>query len=525
MSDNESFVSIDNASEEEKGGKTNEEEEEEKKKKQVVKNPTTTESKCLDTFLDFDINYLEEEEKCNYVGPTVCPRIDYVEVKSEKVHFLENQNIDNVNHILNNRTKEEINTFFKLKKELFTIAYKNQIDKLKKNKLDETDKEEKQHAEDIKRESDNTEPLKSTASYDLLNHELLSAALGNKIEDTYNDIKSGVNWIGNFFSNTDNSAEKKQLCVFYSDLYFFNDITIIRYLDTYKFNLIKTLNKIVKCIMWRQVNVAHFNEKMDARVKNEKKEKDNEEENNKKMEKEKHITNQTKNKCFIKNIFVNPKHIKNSIIKTNIFRCGFDIKSRPILYLKIQDKLSIEENDLFLNLVYNVDMCMNSVNYNKCYEKEKNKIYWNNNKFDESVLQIVVVVDCLRFDLNNMISVDCIKKIINCFNEFYTDVLYRMYIINVPTFFKKVWSLFNMFIDNITLKKIIIVNKNNINMMYEHISQKMMKHFDRSDESQFENSIFFPSTTLYYKYDEQYYSSLMNYVNTWVDKMISANHG
>ncbi|KJP88595.1 hypothetical protein AK88_01675 [Plasmodium fragile] len=233
------------------------------------------------------------------------------------------------------------------------------------------------------------------------------------------------------------------------------------------------------------------------------------------------------------NTFINPVHIKDILMKTNIFRCGSDKKSRPMLYIKIQEKLNMEEDELFLLLVYHVDMCMNSIDYSKCYEEKGKANGGESNtegktQFDESTLQLVIIVDCQKFELNNMISVDCIKKIINIFNEFYTDVLYRIYIINVPTFFKKVWSLFNMFIDNHTLKKIIFINKKNINLMYDHIDAHVMKHFDKNADKDKtipdDSSIFFPSLSLYYKYDEMYYKKLVGYVDTWVVKMVQANH-
>ncbi|CRG96754.1 conserved Plasmodium protein, unknown function [Plasmodium gallinaceum] len=490
MSDNESFISIENNNDE-------------------VKNNENKTNLNLDNFLDYNIDYMNDVEKYNYIGVDILQRPDYFEIKKDKIEFFVNDQMSDINNALHSRKKEEIDIFLKIKKELYNIAYKNHHNQLNinnndnNNLVDEKNKMINENSkiinESVKLEkSNNKNEDKNKKSYDILNNDL-SMTLGNKIEDTYNEIKSSVNWLGNFFSNNENYEKKKNLNIFYKDLYFFNDTTIIRFLDTYNYNMLKTLNKIIKCILWRQMSIIHYNNKQDT-------------------------LNNSNNTTNNNNIFVNPKNLRNSLMKMNIFRCGYDLKSRPLLYIKIQEKLDIKEEELILMLVYHVDMCMNSVDYKKCYQKNNNLDNSEKIKFDESSLQLVIVVDCLKFDLNNMISVDCIKKIINIFNEFYTDVLYRIYIINVPSFFKKVWSLFNMFIDNHTLKKIIIINKKNINLMYEHIISNFMMHFDRTSEKKDESSIFFPSNTLYYKYDEKYYEKLVGYVNIWVDKMIKVNH-
>ncbi|CRG99417.1 conserved Plasmodium protein, unknown function [Plasmodium relictum] len=484
MSDNESFISIENNNDDN------------------VKDNENKTNLNLDNFLDYDIDYMNDTEKYNYIGVDILQRPDFFKIKNEKIEFFVNDSLNDMNNALRSRKKEEIDIFFKIKKELYNIAFKNHINRMNinnSNSNNSVDTNIKTGNENIKIEDNNTKNKdKNKKSYDILNNDL-GISLGNKIEDTYNEIKNSVNWLGNFFSNNEQYDKKKNLNIYYSDLYFFNDTTIIRFLDTYNYNMLKTLNKIIKCILWRQMSIIHFNNKQDS------------------LNKSCNLINNDNN------IFVNPKNLRNSLMKMNIFRCGYDLKSRPLLYIKIQEKLDIREDELILMLVYHVDMCMNSIDYKKCYQKN-NSDNSGNAEFDESTLQLVIVVDCLKFDLNNMISVDCIKKIINIFNEFYTDVLYRIYIINVPSFFKKVWSLFNMFIDNHTLKKIIIINKKNINMMYEHIISNFMNYFDRTSDKKNENSIFFPSNSLYYKYDEKYYEKLVSYVNIWVNKMIEVNH-
>ncbi|CAA9987477.1 conserved Plasmodium protein, unknown function [Plasmodium knowlesi strain H] len=495
----------------------------------------------LDKFLDYDMDFINEEDRYKYVGADIRQRYDYYDIRNDQVSFLQKDNVKYSNIAVGNRKNEQVNTFMKLKKELYTIAYKNyryQIGKSitteKKSVGEEVDATGQTVQEGTPLSSDGNREGKEKGkkTYDLLNNEL-GAALGNKIEDTYNEIKSSVNWLGNFFSNNEQNEEKKKINIFYNDLYFLSDITILRFLDTYDYNLLKTSNKIIKFILWRQMTFSIFN-KSQWKIKR----------GTSSMEWEKEesmataLANGTGTTAVSiagdrDNTFINPVHIKDILMKTNIFRCGCDKKSRPMLYIKIQEKLNMQEDELFLLLVYHVDMCMNSIDYSKCYEEKGKANAGNGNteckgQFDESTLQLVIIVDCQKFELNNMISVDCIKKIINIFNEFYTDVLYRIYIINVPSFFKKVWSLFNMFIDNHTLKKIIFINKKNINLMYDHIDTHVMKHFDKNtdkDKAPSDDScIFFPSTSLYYKYDEMYYKKLAGYVDTWVGTMIQVNH-
>ncbi|SBT33524.1 conserved Plasmodium protein, unknown function [Plasmodium ovale wallikeri] len=522
MSDNESFISIEN---------NNNDESSYSKSKSNVN---------LDNFLDYDIDYMNAEEKYKYIGADIIPRHDYFEVKNGKTEFFKKNNVKYENVILHNRKKEEADIFFKLKKELFSIAYRNYTNKLgnkhlsmcNKDSIDDTNKEKvgntmnKIAGEGSSAETTNVKSAaKNKKTYDLLNNDL-GVTLGNKIEDTYNEIKSSVNWLGNFFSNNEQNDEKKSLNIFYNDLYFVNDLTIIRFLDTHNYNLLKSLNKIIKFILWRQVSIPHFNNYLSAQGKlgksssNGKTGRGRSGSISSSVSSSGHFDNN--------NIFVDPHRIKEILLKANSFRCGFDLNSRPMLYIKILEKLNMHEDELFLSLVYHVDMCVNSVDYKKCYVENNgtNVSSSEGKKLDESSLQLVVVVDCLKFELNNMISVECIKKIITVFNEFYTDVLYRIYIINVPSFFKKVWSLFNMFIDNHTLKKIIFINKKNISMMYDHIDESVMKHIDRNPEKKCseDSSVFFPSNSLYYKYDEMYYKKLVTYVDTWVDQMVKVNH-
>ncbi|CDU17608.1 uncharacterized protein PY17X_0824900 [Plasmodium yoelii] len=475
----------------------------------------------LDQFLDYDINCIKENEKYKYIGPGVIQREDVFQINLGEIKFINQKNVKYYNILLNNK-HNEADIFIKIKKELFSIAYKNHCNKIKGNTP----------SDDISQIKD-----KNKKEYDILNNDF-SSVFSNKIEDTYNDIKNSVNWLGNFFSNSDQNNEKDKINIFYSDLYFLNDITILRFLNTYNYNIIKTLNKLIKFILWRQLTITSFNNNnihkganfsMASQKKLSKM--------SKKIEKNNIISNNN----YDNSVFINPINIKDILLKTNIFRCGFDQKSRPILYIKIQEKLNMKEDELFLLLVYHVDMCINSMDCKKYYKpdmSDKSKDNNNNNndnnndnnngnEFDQSILQLVIVVDCLKFELNNMISIDCIKKIINIFNEFYTDILYRIYIINIPTFFKKVWSLFNMFIDNHTLKKIIFINKKNINLMYEHIDTNVMNNFNKNYEnhpSEHESLIFFPSNSLYYKYDENYFKNLFSYVNIWVDSMITLNH-
>ncbi|CAG9480572.1 conserved Plasmodium protein, unknown function [Plasmodium vivax] len=537
MSDCESFISIDN---------TNNDETAASEGKQPLN---------LDKFLDYDMDFINEADRYKYVGADITQRYDYFDIKNEQVAFLQGDDLHYSNVALGNRKKEQVNTFMKIKKELYTIAYKNY--KYKMGESVGTEKvtlgEEIDSAGEIAAGGTAASPTdvftkgkeRGKKAYDLLNNDL-GAVLGNKIEDTYNEIKSSVNWLGNFFSNNEQNDEKKKINIFYSDLYFLSDMTILRFLDTYDYNLLKTSNKIIKFILWRQMTISIFN-KSQWKIKR----------GTSSMERGKEeamaaaaVTKSSANQLSANplgaagdrdNAFINPVHIKDILMKTNIFRCGCDKKARPMLYIKIQEKLNMQEDELFLLLVYHVDMCMNSIDYSKCYE-EKGKANAGSDPtegkthFDESALQLVIIVDCQKFELNNMISVDCIKKIINIFNEFYTDVLYRIYIINVPTFFKKVWSLFNMFIDNHTLKKIIFINKKNINFMYDHIDAHVMKHFDKHADKDKEkdkekekaasddSSIFFPSTSLYYKYDEMYYKKLVGYVDAWVGQMVQANH-
>ncbi|EUD68029.1 hypothetical protein C922_01641 [Plasmodium inui San Antonio 1] len=548
MSDCESFISIDN---------TNNDDTATSEEKQPIN---------LDKFLDYDIDFINGSDRYKYVGADITQRYDYFDIKNERVAFLQGDNVKYSNIALGNRKKEQVNTFMKIKKELYTIAYKNY-----KYKMEESaDTEKRTVGEELDSAGETSAWATATGAaasffsdgstkwkdkgekaYDVLNNDL-GAVLGNKIEDTYNEIKSSVNWLGNFFSNNEQSDEKKKINIFYSDLYFLSDITILRFLDTYDYNLLKTSNKIIKFILWRQMTISVFN-KSQWKIKR----------GTSSMERGKDeamasmatasaiattTSSATVTKCSANpigntgdrdNAFINPVHIKDILMKTNIFRCGCDKKSRPMLYIKIQEKLNMEEDELFLLLVYHVDMCMNSIDYSKCYEEKGKANSANGNtegtsQFDESTLQLVIIVDCQKFELNNMISVDCIKKIINIFNEFYTDVLYRIYVINVPSFFKKVWSLFNMFIDNHTLKKIMFINKKNISLMYDHIDAHVMKHFDKhadkhaekdKDKSASDSSyLFFPSTSLYYKYDEMYYKKLIGYVDTWVGRMVQANH-
>ncbi|ANQ07537.1 Uncharacterized protein PCOAH_00017120 [Plasmodium coatneyi] len=524
MSDCESFISIDN-----NNNNNNDE-------------AATSEGKHpmnLDKFLDYDMDFMNEEDRYKYVGTDITQRHDYYDIKNEQVAFLQKDNVMYSNIALGNRKKEQVNTFMRLKKELYTIAYKNygyqmgkSVSTEKRTVGGEVDSagETAEGVTTLSNDGNTKGKEKGKKTYDLLNNEL-GVVLGNKIEDTYNEIKSSVNWLGNFFSNSEQNEEKKKINIFYSDLYFLSDITILRFLDTYDYNLLKTSNKIIKFILWRQMTFSIFN-KSQWKIKR----------GTSSMERGKDeampampaATATTVSSTGDRdNTFINPVHIKDILMKTNIFRCGCDKKSRPMLYIKIQEKLNMREDELFLLLVYHVDMCMNSIDYSKCYEEKGKANPENGNtewkaQLDESSLQLVIIVDCQKFELNNMISVDCIKKIINIFNEFYTDVLYRIYVINVPSFFKKVWSLFNMFIDNHTLKKIIFINKKNINLMYDHIDTHVMKHFDKNADKEKtasdDSCIFFPSTSLYYKYDEMYYKKLVGYVDTWVGTMIQVNH-
>ncbi|KAI4839440.1 CRAL/TRIO domain-containing protein [Plasmodium brasilianum] len=557
----------------------------------------------LDNFLDYDFQHMKDEEKYKYIGTDIVQRQDYFEIKNGKIEFLEENNVNYENFALYNRKKEQVDIFHKLKKELYGIAFKNHNNKLKnipraatdndlindtnKKRIDNTspksikverNKEEGDNEDRDKEEggkenghtkngstkngstkngsakNGNTKSKeKNKKIYELLNNDI-GLALGNKLEDTYNDIKSSVNWLGNFFSNSQQNDEKKYLKIFYKDLYFVSDITIIRFLDTYNYNMIKSLNKIIKFILWRQMSIKLFNnnkntsDKMDCSNTSSNINSDNAMGSrgtnmsgaNASGINTSDINNSSKDfitvnsldsnsNCDNSIVFINPSKIKNILMKTNIFRCGYDKKLRPMMYVRIQEKLNMQEDELFLLLVYHVDMCVNSINYNKCFQEINtldNNDFEKKKEIDETTLQLVIVVDCLKFELNNMLSVDCIKKIINIFNEFYTDVLFRIYVINIPSFFKKVWSVYNMFIDNHTLKKIIFINKKNINLMYDHIDTNVMKHFDKNlDKKSSENSsIFFPSNSLYYKYDEMYYKKLISYVNTWVDKMVKANH-
>ncbi|CXI33701.1 conserved Plasmodium protein, unknown function [Plasmodium berghei] len=502
MSDNESFASIEIVNDDHFKGMQNNEN--------------------LDQFLDYDINCIKETDKYKYIGPDIIQRKDLFQINLGQIQFINQKNVKYHNIILNNK-HNEADIFINIKKELFNIAYKNHCNKIKGITASGDINQIKDKNEKIKNDNENKK------AYDLSNNDF-SSVFSNKIEDTYNDIKSSVNWLGNFFSNSEQSNEKEKINIFYSDLYFLNDITILRFLNTYNYNIIKTLNKLIKFILWRQLTITSFNNNnihKGAKFSTASK---------KKLSKMSRKIEENSNKIMSNNnysnsVFINPENIKEILLKTNIFRCGFDKKSRPMLYIKIQEKLNMKEDELFLLLVYHVDMCMNSVDYKKCYKTEKSNTnditYDNKNEFDETTLQLVIVVDCLNFELNNMISIDCIKKIINIFNEFYTDILYRIYIINIPTFFKKVWSLFNMFIDNHTLKKIIFINKKNINLMYDHIDTNVMKNFDNNFEnnhSEHESLIFFPSNSLYYKYDESYFKNLFSYVNIWVENMIILNH-
>ncbi|GAB65780.1 hypothetical protein PCYB_072820 [Plasmodium cynomolgi strain B] len=514
MSDCESFISIDN-------NNNNNDETAASEGKQPMN---------LDKFLDYDMDFINEVDRHKYVGADITQRYDYFDIKNEQVSLLHGDNVKYSNMALGNRKKEQVNTFMKIKKELYTIAYKNYMYKMG--------------------ESVGTE----------------KRTLGEDV-DSAGETAVGATALGGiaaFLSDgsTKGKEKGKKTYDLLNNEFGVVDITILRFLDTYDYNLLKTSNKIIKFILWRQMTISIFN-KSQWKIKR----------GTSSMEQGKEeamaamatatgtaseiasatasgtawgtasgTASATATKCSANplsstgdrdNAFINPVHIKDILMKTNIFRCGCDKKSRPMLYIKIQEKLNMQEDELFLLLVYHVDMCMNSIDYSKCYEEKGKTNAGNGNtegeaQFDESILQLVIIVDCQKFELNNMISVDCIKKIINIFNEFYTDVLYRIYIINVPTFFKKVWSLFNMFIDNHTLKKIIFINKKNISLMYDHIDAHVMKHFDKnvdkdrapSDDS----SIFFPSTSLYYKYDEMYYKKLVGYVDTWVGKMVQANH-
>ncbi|CAD2103040.1 hypothetical protein YYG_02746 [Plasmodium vinckei petteri] len=502
MSDNESFASIEIANEDYFKKIQNEEN--------------------LDKFLDYDINCIKDTDRYKYVGADIVQREDLFQINHGKIEFINQKNVKYHNILLNNK-HNEADTFIKIKKELFSIAHKNYCNKIREVTHPGDASQIKEKNENINNSNENKK------TYDLLNNDF-STVFSNKIEDTYNDIKSSVNWLGNFFSNSEQSDEKDKINIFYSDLYFLNDITILRFLNTYNYNLIKTLNKLVKFILWRQLTITNFNNnniRKGAKFSTASKKKLS------KMSREieRNPNNVMSTNNYSDSVFINPVNIKEILLKTNIFRCGFDKKSRPMLYIKIQEKLNMKEDELFLLLVYHVDMCMNSMDYKKYYKMDKSNskdmTSGDKNEFDESTLQLVIVVDCLKFELNNMISIDCIKKIINIFNEFYTDILYRIYIINIPTFFKKVWSLFNMFIDNHTLKKIIFINKKNINLMYDHIDTNIMKNFDQTFEnpsSENESLIFFPSNSLYYKYDESYFQNLFSYVNIWVDNMIRLNH-
>ncbi|KNC37789.1 hypothetical protein PFLG_02842 [Plasmodium falciparum RAJ116] len=356
MSDNESYISAENNKSDD-GKKSN---------------------VNLDNFLNYDIDYyMNEKNKSNYVGVDILQRIDYYNIKSANNEYIMNGNLSNNNNnshyhhniLLYNRKKEQVDIFYKLKKELYNIAYTNEDNKI--NNVVTTNNNITVQKNSKKTSSFNTKILKKNfnlfhsknkdktnnkKSYDLLNNDLC-ITLGNKIEDTYKDIKNSVNWIGNFFSNNDNQEEKKYVNVYYADLYFFNDITLIRFLDTYNYNMLKTLNKIIKFIVWRQMHIQDFNNKWDTlklseqlTKENDNNNNDNNDNNNNDNNNDNNNNDDDKDKDNNCNIFLNPSNIKDTLIKSNIFRCGYDMYSRPILYVKIQEKLDMSEDDLFLML-------------------------------------------------------------------------------------------------------------------------------------------------------------------------------